>query len=352
MRTTVENTLASRGHNAQVSIAKALGIILMVMGHTGCPEYLHDFIYLFHMPLFFFLSAYFFRDAKVVDSAGQYVVRKFKNLYCPYIKWSIIFLLLHNLFCRIGFYDNSLSWQELFVNVKRSVRGMWQGERMLGAYWFLISLFWESLLFGLIIWVKHKTKFRYFDLIAVVLLFLVGYYAPIDLLLNREMVILPIFYLGYWAGTHKMDFSISRSHLLIAFLVCLPLLCYFATFMKVSVGLGEYNDPILFIIGSMAGIYLIIILSDLIKSLRVGRWLDQVGGGTMSILTFHYLFFKILTLLFVWVGTFPKEALSQWHAPYGCKYNYLWLLYTMVGVLGPIACRELMKRITTKTIYR
>ena len=278
MRTTVENTSVSRGHNAQVSIAKALGIILMVMGHAGCPGYLHDFIYLFHMPLFFFLSAYFFRDAKVVDSAGQYVVRKFKNLYWPYIKWSIIFLLLHNLFCRIGFYDNSLSWQELLVNVKCSVRGMWQGERMLGAYWFLISLFWESLLFGLIIWVKHKTKFRYFDLIAVVLLFLVGYYAPIDLLLNREMVILPIFYLGYWAGTHKMDFSISRSHLLIALLVCMPLLCYLATFMKVDVGQGKFYNSILFLVGSLAGIYLMIILSGLINSLRVGRWLDIVGG--------------------------------------------------------------------------
>ena len=278
MRTTVENTSVSRGHNAQVSIAKALGIILMVMGHAGCPGYLHDFIYLFHMPLFFFLSAYFFRDAKVVDSAGQYVVRKFKNLYLPYIKWSIIFLLLHNLFCRIGFYDNSLSWQELFVNVKCSVRGMWQGERMLGAYWFLISLFWESLLFGLIIWVKHKTKFRYFDLIAVVLLFLVGYYAPIDLLLNREMDILPIFYLGYWAGTHKMDFPISRSHLLIALSVCLPLLCYLATFMKVDVGQGKFYNSILFLVGSLAGIYLMIILSGLINSLRVGRWLDIVGG--------------------------------------------------------------------------
>ena len=278
MRTTVENTSVSRGHNAQVSIAKALGIILMVMGHAGCPGYLHDFIYLFHMPLFFFLSAYFFRDAKVVDSAGQYVVRKFKNLYLPYIKWSIIFLLLHNLFCRIGFYDNSLSWQELFVNVKCSVRGMRQGERMLGAYWFLISLFWESLLFGLIIWVKHKTKFRYFDLIAVVLLFLVGYYAPIDLLLNREMDILPIFYLGYWAGTHKMDFPISRSHLLIALSVCLPLLCYLATFMKVDVGQGKFYNSILFLVGSLAGIYLMIILSGLINSLRVGRWLDIVGG--------------------------------------------------------------------------
>ena len=150
---------------------------------------------------------------------------------------------------------------------------------MLGAYWFLISLFWESLLFGLIIWVKHKTKFRYFDLIAVVLLFLVGYYAPIDLLLNREMDILPIFYLGYWAGTHKMDFPISRSHLLIALSVCLPLLCYLATFMKVDVGQGKFYNSILFLVGSLAGIYLMIILSGLINSLLVGRWLDIVGGG-------------------------------------------------------------------------
>lgn len=352
MRTTVENTSVSRGHNAQVSIAKALGIILMVMGHAGCPGYLHDFIYLFHMPLFFFLSAYFFRDAKVVDSAGQYVVRKFKNLYWPYIKWSIIFLLLHNLFCRIGFYDNSLSWQELFVNVKCSVRGMWQGERMLGAYWFLISLFWESLLFGLIIWIKHKTKSRYFDLIAVVLLFLVGCYAPIDLLVNREMVILPIFYLGYWAGTHKTNFSISRFHLLIALSVCLPLLCYLATFMKVDVGQGKFYNPTLFLVGSLAGIYLMIILSGLVNSLRVGRWLDIVGGGTMSVLTFHFLFFKLLTLLLVRVGMFTQETLSEWPVPNGHGYNSLWWLYTLVGVLGPIACRELMKRITTKTIHR
>lgn len=350
MRITAKNAISGRGHNAQVSIAKALGIILMVMGHAGCPEYLHDFIYLFHMPLFYFLSAYFFRDIKVVNHVEQYVVRKFKNLYWPYIKWSIIFLLLHNLFYKIGFYDNSLSWQELFINVKCSIRGMWQGERMLGAYWFLISLFWESLLFGLIIWVKHKTKLRYFDLIAVVFLFLLGYFAPIDFRINREMVILPIFYMGYWAGTHEVNFSVSKFHLCMLLLVCLSLLCYLATFMKVHVGLGEFYNPILFIIGSLAGINLIILFSGLIKSYLIGRWLDLLGEVTMSVLTFHFLFFKILTLLLVWVGIYPQEALLQWPVASGHSYNNLWVLYTLVGVLGPISCRALIKRFTLKKI--
>ena len=75
-------------------------------------------------------------------------------------------------------------------------------------------------------------------------------------------------------------------------------------------------------------------------------------GGTMTILTFHFLFFKLLTLLLVGVGMFPQGTLAEWPVPNGHGYNYLWWLYTLVGVLGPIACRELTKRITIKTIHR
>ena len=35
-------------HNNSITIAKALGIILMVIGHSGCPQTLFKFIYLFH----------------------------------------------------------------------------------------------------------------------------------------------------------------------------------------------------------------------------------------------------------------------------------------------------------------
>lgn len=79
--TTSVSEMARAKHNSQISIAKAIGIILMVAGHSGCPEYMHDFIYMFHMPLFFFLSAYFFREEKVTFHCGQFVMRKIKNLY-------------------------------------------------------------------------------------------------------------------------------------------------------------------------------------------------------------------------------------------------------------------------------
>ena len=46
-----------------VTIAKAIGIILMVVGHSGLGGYPIRFIYLFHMPLFFFLSGYCFKES-------------------------------------------------------------------------------------------------------------------------------------------------------------------------------------------------------------------------------------------------------------------------------------------------
>ena len=47
-----------------IDIAKGIGILLVVLAHNGLQAYapfLHQFIYAFHMPLFFFLSGMFFK---------------------------------------------------------------------------------------------------------------------------------------------------------------------------------------------------------------------------------------------------------------------------------------------------
>lgn len=41
--------------NPIIATAKALAIILMVIGHSGCPEFMAHFIYLFHIPVFSFV---------------------------------------------------------------------------------------------------------------------------------------------------------------------------------------------------------------------------------------------------------------------------------------------------------
>ena len=63
-----------------VQLSKAIGIVLMVIGHSGFWPYENPFIYAFHMPLFFFLSGYCFKDANL-SNPQEYIKRKIKGVY-------------------------------------------------------------------------------------------------------------------------------------------------------------------------------------------------------------------------------------------------------------------------------
>ena len=89
-----------------VSIAKGIGIILMLIGHAGCPSHLNSFIYQFHMPLFFFISGYCFKE-KHLNNFKDFAIKRIKGIYLPFIKYSLLFLLLHNVFYNLNIYNDS-----------------------------------------------------------------------------------------------------------------------------------------------------------------------------------------------------------------------------------------------------
>ena len=135
-----------------IAIAKAIGIILVVAGHAGGPTWLTRFIYEFHMPLFFIASGYFFSPAKA-DRPWDFVGKRFKGLYLPFVMWSIVFLLLHNVFCEIGLINHlcgahPMSHQEIAKRISTIVFMMTGYEpHLLGAIWFLRALLISSLVF-------------------------------------------------------------------------------------------------------------------------------------------------------------------------------------------------------------
>ena len=78
-----------------ISIAKAIGIILMVAGHifiTNETQPLHDFIYSFHMPLFFILSGFCF-SKKHLSSFKPYIRKK--NTFAILSICNLAFIFCH-----------------------------------------------------------------------------------------------------------------------------------------------------------------------------------------------------------------------------------------------------------------
>lgn len=67
---------------------KALGILLVVMGHSVyASKDVTSFIFVIHMPLFFFVSGYLFKTSR---SWHEISVSNVKTLLVPYIGFNII----------------------------------------------------------------------------------------------------------------------------------------------------------------------------------------------------------------------------------------------------------------------
>ena len=151
-----------------IAIAKALGILLVVIGHSNAAtgntlgvvewqDYLYRVIYLFHMPLFFILSGYFFKTESA-DEPLQFIQKKVKGLYLPYVKWMLVFLLLHNLFWYLGIFGSYLGGElpsrlgkfgltSGFANaITFGFADNLSGSPFLGGFWFIPVLFQAAII--------------------------------------------------------------------------------------------------------------------------------------------------------------------------------------------------------------
>lgn len=127
----------------------------MVMAHSECPEVIGRFIYMFHMPLFFIMSGYCFKKI-YLNEPKRFLIRRLKGLYVPFVKYSLLFLVFHNVFFHLNIYNAEYGYKGnisyLFSSadfIKKAVlivTTMSGNEQLLGGYWFLRCLLLASLI--------------------------------------------------------------------------------------------------------------------------------------------------------------------------------------------------------------
>ena len=74
-----------------LDVAKGIGILLVILGHCqlGRIGRAHSLIYSFHMPLFFFLSGFVYKDYEI----KIFLKKKIRGLLLPVIVFSCIYTL-------------------------------------------------------------------------------------------------------------------------------------------------------------------------------------------------------------------------------------------------------------------
>lgn len=131
-----------------VDVARGIGIVLVVVGHTlpglwnagvlrdgGPARALVDWIYAFHMPLFFFLSG-LFAARTAAEPYRDLVAGKLRTIAYPYLVWSVLQTLV-----QVAVSGTTNTPQHLGSLLGIAYRPIMQ-------FWFLYALFVIALLAG------------------------------------------------------------------------------------------------------------------------------------------------------------------------------------------------------------
>lgn len=182
--------------NQTIDVVKGVGIIAMILGHTAIPEYGSVLIYSWHMPLFFVVSGYFYRQKPITG----YLRSNFSQLLVPYIITALLFIILRSLVLGYKITDGFLS---IFVGAGTGNLPM-MGNYFVGAIWFMLAMFWCRVIYNMLF---NCVKNKYILGGGILLTFIITnyianeLYIPTDLL--QGMSALLFFHIGHEASRYK-----------------------------------------------------------------------------------------------------------------------------------------------------
>lgn len=341
-----------------VSICKAFGIMLMVMIHSGIPG--ETVVSMFHMPLFFVMSGYCFKDKSLQLPSKDYFLKKVKTLWWPYVKWSMIFLLCHNLFFHLNILNEEYgykeshsafySWTDIYSHAWHIMLMMSDHEYLIvGGYWFMKQIFFGSLIAYVVLKLFKTVRWRMCEIGVLIgmMMFSVIFKKKVPFFgldaLTFMSALLIIF--GYYYHKRQILQSWNWTSLF-AFLVL--------------VGSYFWSGSMLSLDSFTAIPYLMTAFCGSIMIFNISTWINQqnweyvndtlvfIGNHTFEILTWHFLCFKLVNILRIAIYGYDIKMLAMY--PTITPTETWCVLYAIVGIFIPILFVRLRIMITKQFI--
>ena len=352
------------GRNTSISIAKGIAIILMVAGHTECPGTLMSLIYIFHMPLFFITAGYFF-SRRNVEQPWDYCCKRFKGLYVPFVKWSLFFLLIHNVMFQVGILNETYgNWEggvthpytmtqalQRVVHIFTAMAGY--DEFLAGAFWFFRALLITSILFLVLFSLvdSHTSRLKGWHIAALISVAAIGFAAlrisyglkVVNVVQGgiRETWGMLFFGIGVVYRHFEQTRGFNPRHWGYWAAMTAAVAILVAGTMNHWAGMNlspKIRDVATLPLTGMAGFFVTHQISRLIDSRE--WWLKRVlvhcGDMTLYIYVFHIISFKVVSMMKIaYYGLDPRQI--------GCHMvihdhhdDIFWILYTIAGVALPL----------------
>lgn len=287
--------------NRYIDTIKAVGIFLVILGHHQ--TIFTQYIYSFHMPLFFFLSGIFHKN---YSSYKVFLEKKIKSLIIPYFFFAITLFLYWAIIAR-----NFGEIKTKNISILESLKGIFMGMDMTGVssmewgiiLWFLLTLFIITNIYYFISKFNNTLFIILVNIFLGIIGFYYNYYKPSYFDIWHFTVALNAIQF-YSIGAILKNKILNLSKISYGYIVLLFVINYVGCYYNGKIdmqSLNYGNNMLLFYITAFSGIGFIICL---IRNLEIyTKFLDFIGKNTLIILSYHEKCMVFIKMAFIIMGS-------------------------------------------------
>lgn len=297
----------SRKRITWIDIARGIGILLVVYGHTLSADSFRYIIYAFHMPLFFLLSGLVF-STKPDDTYRQFITKNARNILIPYGVFALLGFILWYVTRQVSTSQALIQFGSIFYG---------NGNHNLLAFnnllWFLPCLFLTRILWFIVIRNLHTLISRAGALLMFSIAgYLFSVFLPeVKLPFGLETALTAIVFLG--AGSLCIQHREMVEHILKKYALVLFTLASILFVIAAVVNFTVYGSQVdmrqdrlhnyfLFYIAAFAGIIITIQVSMFLKQNRI---LEYLGKQSLVIFAWHLMLFPYVSKLLAFLHVKP-----------------------------------------------
>ena len=271
-----------KNRNEFMDIAKGIAILSVIISHCG-EGIVHDFLYIFHVPVFFIISGYFFKEYDL----STFIKKKVKGYLIPYLSFGLLLTLLFWISDIATYQSFSFRYfiDELLAIVIIQIRNT--------TLWYMAALICSTIIFYILVRISPN-DIVLFILASICSISFILYdtYISIPLPWNLDVGFIAQIYLvfGYLSRKHSLITRLINSkhyvliiNLFILIGVVLSIINYKITNTKFEMFNSSYGLFPLTISASILGSLAVIIISAHIHS----KGLQTLGRNSITYFALH-----------------------------------------------------------------
>lgn len=271
---------------------KGILIILVVLGHALQCYYneecwynpIFNIIYTFHMPLFMFVSGYFFQSC-LRKSFTELFMNRCKRLVLPTIIYTSIIL------CSFLIINNF------------KINTLWDIYMIMKTYWYLICLFILTIIYYVFFKTSQELKF----ILVLLYILSVAFYEKLPVYIIKDCQVIRmtlIFGLGiaYRLNKEYIDKFLRTKMLFSTILIVLGIIEIIAVRYSYGINLMNYPAWIRISDGIVCSMFAFILIKGCYDSISrhlqyISIHINKAGTKSLGIYVIHIVFFKIIAYL-------------------------------------------------------